>query len=245
MIEYRWCFNFLVFTHFQSVIQGIFHTKLLQTTYTPPHFYPKYEDWTKLFFWWRISLTLCIVPVSLIFCSSAEFSPILFAGTLSPLPCFKRTSFKWQRGGGWRHRGDGEWRIFRYYQQQATVFTTYLLQVFFNQEMWQATKKGRENVWMNRKRRNNLALQLVPNQKTVSFGAREKHLTESKDLIISAKEAPQLIRILFVGFIILFPFIIFVALLRIQPESETTTKAKKLQWCRLVIVQYFDLDCIM
>merc|ERR1719264_2470910 len=40
-----------------------------------------------------------------------------------------------------------------------------------------------------------------------------------------AKEAPQLIRNLF----ILFPFVIFVALLRIQPDSETRTKTKKLQ----------------
>ena len=51
----------------------------------------------------------------------------------------------------------------------------------------------------------------------------------SKDLIISGKEAPQLIRNLFVGFIVLFPFVIFILLLRIQPDSETKTKIKKLQ----------------
>jgi len=45
-----------------------------------------------------------------------------------------------------------------------------------------------------------------------------------------AKEAPQLIRNLFVGFIVLFPFVIFILLLRIQPDSETKTKIKKLQW---------------
>merc|ERR1719458_1666876 len=44
-----------------------------------------------------------------------------------------------------------------------------------------------------------------------------------------AKEAPQLIRNLFIGLIVLFPFVIFVALLRIQPDSETSTKTKKLQ----------------
>ena len=82
---------------------------------------------------------------------------------------------------------------------------------------------------MKSESKNNLALQPVPKPKKVSFEAHIKHLTEGKDLMISAKEAPQVIRNLFVIFVALFPFIIFVALLRIQPESEITTKTKKLQ----------------
>ena len=88
-------------------------------------------------------------------------------------------------------------------------------------------KREMKNASMSNHRKNNSALQPAPKLKWVSFRANDSCI--SKGLTIPAKEAPQLIRNLFIGFIILFPFIVFVLLLRIQPDSEAATKTKKVQ----------------
>ena len=87
-------------------------------------------------------------------------------------------------------------------------------------------KREMKNASMSNHRKNNSALQPAPKPKWVSFRANDKI---SKGPTIPAKEAPQLIRNLSIGFIILFPFLVFVLLLRIQPDSEAATKTKKVQ----------------
>ena len=86
-------------------------------------------------------------------------------------------------------------------------------------------KREMKNASMSNHRKNNSALQPAPKLKWVSFRANDSCI--SKGLTIPAKEAPQLIRNLFIGFIILFPFLVFVLLLRIQPDREAATKTKK------------------
>ena len=88
-------------------------------------------------------------------------------------------------------------------------------------------KREMKNASMSNHRKNNSALQPAPKPKWVSFRVNDSCI--SKGLTILAKEAPQLIRNLFIGFIILFPFLVFVLLLRIQPDSEAATKTKKVQ----------------